>query len=154
MTNKEIINYLTPKMAPYHLMRIGRFGDGGYIAPLEHVASAKNLISFGVGDDISFEQHIKGINPDISIDLYDGTVANLPGILDCKFHKENIYFDCTNPFSSITNPTICKCDIEGEEYNLSHLSTVSFSNIMTLIIEIHDIEKNENRLIHLLTFLF
>lgn len=153
MTDEDVINFLMPKALPCNLIRVGRSGDGGYIVPLEHIVAAKSLISFGVGDDISFEQHIKHINPNIVIDLYDGTTPKLPANLKCTFHNENVYFKHMNPFDAAPDCTICKCDIEGEEYNLIHVPVNSLSNIMTLIIEIHDIKEHKNDFVNLLSFL-
>ena len=57
-----------------NLLRIGNNYDGGYIINKEIVDNCKNCISFGLGDNFSFEEELKKINPSINIRMYDHTV--------------------------------------------------------------------------------
>lgn len=57
------------------LIRLGRDGDGGYLVSKSDVYSSKFLITFGVGDDWSFEEDFISIN-DVPIFAYDASVNN------------------------------------------------------------------------------
>ena len=41
----------------FKLSRVGRDNDGGYLVSNHSILKAKNLISFGILDDISFEEN-------------------------------------------------------------------------------------------------
>ena len=66
-------------LAPYvveDLIRVGRFNDGGYVIPSASVCAANFLISCGISDDWSFEEHFRRINPEVKIHAYDHTVSS------------------------------------------------------------------------------
>ena len=60
--------------ATYHLIRLGRSHDGGYLVDPVSVAKAESLVSFGLSTDWSFERDFLGIN-DVPLLAYDGTIA-------------------------------------------------------------------------------
>ena len=68
------LDFLAPSRVE-DLIRIGRANDGGYVIPQSSVEMADFLISFGVSDDWSFEEHFKKINPQIRIHAYDHTIS-------------------------------------------------------------------------------
>jgi hypothetical protein len=79
------------------LIRVGRTNDGGYVIPQSSVEMADFLISFGVSDDWSFEEHFKKINPQIRIHAYDHTISRtvfglslLRGILKLPLGKTSL----------------------------------------------------------------
>ena len=60
-----------------NLLRLGRDYDGGYLVCEKTLKKCRNLITLGVGDDISFEiDFLKKIS-NSKIYLYDHTVSNL-----------------------------------------------------------------------------
>lgn len=58
----------------YDRMRFGRTADGGYIIPEQIVGGLKHCVTYGVCDDISFEQDLASYNPEIRFSMYDYTV--------------------------------------------------------------------------------
>ena len=46
----------------YDLIRLGRNNDGGYLVEKNSIKNSKTLISFGIGNDWSFEAHFKTIS--------------------------------------------------------------------------------------------
>src|ERR1700753_665250 len=57
------------------LARIGSSSDGGYVVPLEAVAAANALLSFGLSHDWTFERDFKRHNAAATIHCYDHTVS-------------------------------------------------------------------------------
>lgn len=66
-------NLLKPKHT-YELIRLGNDNDGGYLIDKESAKKNKNLVSFGLGNDWSFEKDFKKFNPEITITCYDHTI--------------------------------------------------------------------------------
>ena len=64
---------LKPKHT-YDLIRLGQDNDGGYLLEKQSAKKTKNLVSFGLADDWSFEKDFKKFNPNTSITCYDHTV--------------------------------------------------------------------------------
>jgi hypothetical protein len=70
-------NFLMPIKAK-NLARIGgRNGDGGYIVEIDTLKNTEILVSFGMGQDWSFEIEFIKENPDIKIFMYDHNVSAL-----------------------------------------------------------------------------
>ena len=55
----------------YKLIRLGKNNDGGYLVGRKSLMNSKNLISFGISDDWSFEDQFQKINKDILIYAFD-----------------------------------------------------------------------------------
>jgi len=55
-------------------MRLGNQNDGGYIVTKETIVESQVLISFGVGNDVSFEKDCVELNNGIRILMFDHTV--------------------------------------------------------------------------------
>ncbi len=70
--NSEL-NYLKP-IKIKNLIRLGRDYDGGYLVCKDTLNKCKNLITLGVGDDISFERDYDKLINAKNIHLYDYTV--------------------------------------------------------------------------------
>jgi hypothetical protein len=66
-------NLLKPKHT-FDLIRLGQNNDGGYLIERKCVQKSKNLVSFGLGNDWSFEKDFKKFNPETTITCYDHTV--------------------------------------------------------------------------------
>lgn len=62
------------------LVRIGAENDGGYVVPLEGVAAANALLSFGLSHDWTFERDFKRHNAKALIHCYDHTVSLLTAV--------------------------------------------------------------------------
>jgi hypothetical protein len=66
-------NFLLPAKVK-NLTRLGRNFDGGYLVCEDTLNKCKNLITFGVGDDTSFERDFHKLKKPNNIHLYDYTV--------------------------------------------------------------------------------
>ena len=67
------LNYLRP-LKTGALFRIGDKGDGGYIVPRSSFKNINCIISFGLGDNFSFEEHARKLNRKLNIVIYDHTI--------------------------------------------------------------------------------
>jgi hypothetical protein len=56
------------------LERIGKKNDGGYVIPVRSINETKNLFSFGMYDDWSFELDFHKKNPETKIMVFDKSV--------------------------------------------------------------------------------
>lgn len=120
----------------YGKQRIGRQSDGGYVVLPEICKLVKQVVSCGVGNDISFELDFVKHFPQAKIDLYDPTIDALPKEHDnFIFHKEEFNPDPHKPCGELL-----KMDIEGAEWKafsytgLSHINLIHFHMI---VIEFH-----------------
>lgn len=57
------------------LTRIGKLHDGGYVIPKSVVEEAEFLLSFGINEDWSFEQHFRKLHRNLPIHAYDHTIS-------------------------------------------------------------------------------
>ena len=142
------MNYLKIFETLYKKVRIGSPNDGGYVV-MELPGTYDVLISGGIGKDVTFEQQMMQLNPDIQTCLaFDGTINFLP----CENKDPKIKFYRQNLGAS-NNSRICnlsqhlkdvrnaflKIDIEGHEFRL--LSSLYMhdllKNVKQLIVEFH-----------------
>ena len=138
-------NMTLPKiLQPFYcaaIIRVGKHNDGGYLVNKQDIIKSDRLISFGIGDDISFEQCFYDING-CDIEAYDGTV-DTPALFfesNKHFYKQNVY-KSTAP-SILNKPnTFLKCDIEGSEYDiLDHI--IENSNLFSgIVLEVHQVNN-------------
>lgn len=146
---------LLPKIfKPFYcsdLIRIGKDHDGGYLVNIEDVLKTKKLISFGIGEDFSFEKQFVEMSGCLC-DSYDASVdLNLNFI---RHHKHNID---SNEFVRILTKekgdVFLKCDIEGNEYQLFE-EIVNHSHLFSgMVFEFHNVtnSKNFNELTNLIS---
>ena len=73
-------SYLQPSL-PQDALRVGNEGDGGYVVSKDSILEADLLLSFGMGEDISFEVEFNKLNPIASVCTFDHTVP----LFDMKF---------------------------------------------------------------------
>lgn len=66
-------NFLIPILHP-NLSRLGNNEDGGYILDLNVLKKVKHLLSFGVGDNWTFEEACLKKNPQIIIKIFDYSI--------------------------------------------------------------------------------
>lgn len=67
------LNYLRP-IKINNLFRVGNKTDGGYVLPSKPFQQIDVIISFGLGDNFSFEHHALLLNNKLNIIVYDHTV--------------------------------------------------------------------------------
>ncbi len=65
--------FLQPKYK-VDLVRLGNSFDGGYLVPKKIIKNTKTLLSFGLGDDWSFEKDFRKYNNECQILCFDSTV--------------------------------------------------------------------------------
>lgn len=153
---RVIINILTVDFFTKEVIRLGRDNDGGYVV-LKREKPYKYLLSFGIANDISFEQDFARNNPSCKIYCFDPSITGLPEPLDdAVFYKKGItgkayddYLDIFQIVDLIGEPGLknfknnfkdifVKIDIEGNEWAvLSSRSYEFLKNIDQLVMEIH-----------------
>jgi len=72
------LGQILPQLQPIKLsdnVRLGNNFDGGYVIPLRSIEQITHLVSFGLGQDCSFELSMKNSIKGLSIDVYDHTVS-------------------------------------------------------------------------------
>ena len=79
-----LTKYFYPKKI-IRLIRIGNKLDGGYVFNKNLLLKCKYCLSFGLGDNFTFESELKKINPKIKIEVLDHTI-------DYKFWIKHFFF--------------------------------------------------------------
>jgi hypothetical protein len=155
--DKKEYPYLIP--VDVDLVRVGNnITDGGYVIPKSLVNSVDGLLSLGIGDDWSFDDHFHQMNPDCTIHSYDSSIH--PGQFDHdlltqynKTFQGNVRHFCENigkqfinsEFTELTTAIeildkdniFLKMDIEGGEYTLTKDICNNRSKISGLVVEYH-----------------
>jgi hypothetical protein len=132
--------------APFEKQRIGRPHDGGYV--IVNLPGKYDLfISGGVSDDISFEEHLLQLHPELLCLAFDGTVKALPyspknNIVFIKKNLGNTNNETTtnlHEFMSNSKDIFMKMDIEGHEFRImpTLIENNYIQKIKQLVIEIH-----------------
>ena len=62
--------FLKPKNL-YHMVRLGKANDGGYLCGINSIKKTNTLNSFGINDDFSFEENFLKLNQSIKVICYD-----------------------------------------------------------------------------------
>ncbi|HEX6915554.1 MAG TPA: FkbM family methyltransferase [Chitinophagaceae bacterium] len=76
---KATIDKLSPNIFCCEKKLFGNKGDGGYVLPVRFLDPDKYVVlSFGVNDDISFEEAVLASKPGMGIYCFDPTVPGLP----------------------------------------------------------------------------
>ena len=140
----DYLKELTLYKSPYPKKRVGNAGDGGYII-CDLPDNYDVLISGGICDNITFENHFLELFPQIECFAFDGTVDGLPRKNPkITFVRKNLGAENTESLSNLQeylepfHNIFMKIDIEGHEYNLfPAFSEKHMSKIKQLIIEIH-----------------
>lgn len=135
------------------LIRLGKDFDGGYLVNSADIQKTDNLLSFGIGSDISFEQDFLKLN-NCELIAYDQSAQGL----HTDFFVDKQRLNCVNVANISTTDTIgfsdivgnitgmifLKCDIEGSEFEIFD-SIIEFRNRFSgIVIEIHDIANYDN----------
>lgn len=132
--------------SPFPKIRVGKNFDGGYV--IANLPGKYDLfISGGISDDISFEENLLKIYPDLTCYAFDGTINNFPKTdnKNINFVKKNLGNSndekMTNLFEYMknSNDIFMKIDIEGHEFRV--MPCVIENNLIfrvkQLVIEIH-----------------
>lgn len=143
-------NFLIPYNVP--MIRIGHNADGGYVVAKRSL-EAKNLISFGLGKDWSFEKQWLDLNPHSFIHVYDGTVfpeafqETLKSDYQLFFKSPVTHFrENVHPgnieliLNKLQGSAFLKVDIEGAEYDLIPYIAKA-QNIIGITIEFHTLDS-------------
>ena len=139
------MEYLTVYQSPVAKERIGNFKDGGY-AVLMLPGTYDCLLSGGISDNVTFEQHFLEKFPGVPAYGFDGTVDNLPDTVEgLEFVKKNVGIQNTETLTDLVEyfkdkkDVFFKMDIEGCEFevmpNLIEKGLVQ--NIKQIVLEIH-----------------
>ena len=97
-SNLAIWQVLRPKKFA-NLTRVGKFKDGGYLVPLEHLGEITTFVNFGVGEDFDFEIELQRKHGALEILSYDSLVSIkyfvihfLKGLIKFFIFRSNINF--------------------------------------------------------------
>ena len=105
------LNYLRP-IKINNLFRVGNKTDGGYVVPSKPFQQVDGIISFGLGDNFTFEHHALLLNKKLNIIVYDHTVnifyffnKFLKSIKRIFYFKSNL-FNLLNKFNILIHYTL------------------------------------------------
>ena len=149
---KKIIFILRIDILLNDLVRLGNDEDGGYIF---HKAEKdyESLISFGIAEDISFEQDFNKLYPLAKISAFDPSVNKLPEPIDnTNFYKKGISKVDSDQYLTlesiskkfqiaVNDRSVIKMDIEGFEWEVFEKSINLISKCNILIVEFHFYER-------------
>ena len=138
---------LTVYKSHFNKKRIGKNNDGGYIICDIPNINYDMMIAGGVAEDISFEEHLCSIYPNMKCFAFDGTPyckINSSSISNISFIQKNIGIiednDTTNLFEyiNLSNNIFLKMDIEGAELPWLHiLSEEQLNHFSQIVMEFH-----------------
>ena len=144
-------NFLKPFKVK-KLVRLGRNFDGGYLVCNDSLKSCENLITLGVGDDISFEIDFEKLKNSTTVKMYDYSVNNYLFIkIILKYFRRLITFRTKfeNLKNSINNYKIFLKFLKKQNVILEKLRIVKktkFHNDITLNSILNKIYNKKNLL--------
>jgi hypothetical protein len=146
-------DFLVPYKVP--MMRIGNLGDGGYVIPIVAPITATGLVSVGVGDNWSFEEHWLAFKPKNVIHSYDGTIVPEQFEEKLKASYNNFFKNKVRHFRENVTPSnidivlerggekvFLKLDCEGAEYKLIK-GICKSKSLIGMVIEFHNLDFEE-----------
>jgi hypothetical protein len=145
-------------------IRVGnQFGDGGYLVPIAAIENSSALMSYGVADDISFDEDFLRINTTANAYLFDCSVDSLPKEVDrISFKKECIgssnfipeepgvkeekvvtdYAEQLNSLNLTNDNVFIKMDIEGAEYEaFNGITDTALATVQGIVMELHHLDN-------------
>lgn len=146
-------------LMPYYcedLIRLGKNNDGGYLVNKEDVTKSSHLLSFGIGEDISFEIQFTDNNEWSGVTAYDSTIGNEHDhffIGRHKLNKENIGTYNINEVIGDRRDIFLKCDIDGSEYEILYDLIKNADKFTGVVIEFHDLSRNYSNFNELTNFI-
>lgn len=133
------------------LVRLGKVYDGGYLVNKHDVLKSTQLVTFGIGQDFSFEEQFYSINQCPIIAYDDSSLVETNVNYQTFFTGNNVHVkskvDITNVetiISQLPENTFLKCDIEGGEYELLDVVIRNSKLFSGMVFEFHDIHKYES----------
>jgi len=142
---------LTPYKIRLEKIRIGRTLDGGYPLFNHRLSEITSTFSYGISDDVSFEQDFTN-HSDSIIYMYDHTINGLPDTHpQFRFIKEagsseNFIKHITETGNLGKKTLVLKMDIEGHEWELfKNVPLEILSCFEQIVVEIHNLEFLENQ---------
>jgi hypothetical protein len=141
------------------LVRIGGEHDGGYLVPQSVINQADCLLSFGLGEDWTFDEAWHALHPNDKIHMYDGSapVRKYSAEMKEKYYnffvgnREHFYEhvgprndaenhlrsfnDCVSRINS--NNIFVKMDIEGGEFPIINDMLANSDKILGIVLEVH-----------------
>jgi len=140
------MEYLTLYQSPFAKKRVGKNNDGGYVISMLP-GEYDLLVSGGISDDISFEEMMLTIYPNMTCYAFDGTISAMPHTnnKNITFVKKNLGNkndeNMTDMQEYIKNSKdiFMKIDIEGHEFRVMPviIENNMISKVKQLVIEIH-----------------
>ncbi len=145
---RAVARVLRPFNVGHELIRIGDFGDGGYLVP-DDLSNIGACFSPGVSKQASFEMDLakRGIKSFMADASVDGPAENVPGAVFRKQHlgprTEGGFIslkDWVDDCASDESELILQMDIEAAEYPVfSLLPTECLARFRIIVIELHRI---------------
>lgn len=139
MKNTKLPKIFQP-FACEDLIRLGKDNDGGYLVNKEDVMSSKKLLSFGIGQDTSFETDFLKQNA-VEVLTFDQSVKELNVKHDMITHSStNIdRNNIDNILAQSGDSLFLKCDIDGGEYEILNKLIRNSHRFTGAAIEFHNI---------------
>ena len=145
-------DFLIPYNVP--MIRIGNSGDGGYVIPMLAL-NATGLVSVGIGDNWSFEEHWLALKAQSVIHSYDGTIVPEQFEAKLKDSYNNLFKNKVRHFRENVTPSnidivleragqkvFLKLDCEGAEYGLI-TGVCKSKSLIGMVIEFHNLDFEE-----------
>lgn len=129
------------------IVRLGKDNDGGYLINELDISKTNNLLSFGIGEDVSFEKDFIGSNEWCNVVAYDETVEDEHDdfFIDRRtLVRENVTSENIRDIIGERSSIFLKCDIDGGEYDILHDLIENSSRFTGLAIEFHSITDYKN----------
>lgn len=148
------------QLKPYYVgekIRLGRANDGGYVLPKQLLQESECLFSYGINDDITFDEHYIQLTGK-KVYAYDHTIENIysehPNLF--TWYKKGLSGTNKGQTDNFLNHyrqlklskrVLLKVDVEGCEYEwLQNTDIQELANITTCFaLEIHYIHRDEIR---------
>ena len=147
---KAILKQLNVDYITNDLIRLGKSNDGGYVVLKSTINQYKNLLSFGIAGDISFEKAFQDTN-NCLVNCFDPSIDKLPDLMENTYflklgidsvtHDEYINLEKAIQLSNIeqNSKIFMKMDIEGFEWEVlgDSSSFEILKNFDQIVMELH-----------------
>lgn len=152
------------------LIRLGGHQDGGYVVPFNAILKAEGLLSYGLGQDWSFDEAWTNLKPGTPVHMYDGTGPQNSFAVEPKikyinfFHKKphiKHFYQNVGP-TSTEDGFVCgfnesvgrigvenifvKMDIEFGEFPIINDIISNSNKIVGIVLEVHGAIANLARI--------
>lgn len=140
-------------------IRVGNINDGGYVLPKILIEKSNSLFSYGISNDISFDEHyIELTDYKNKVYGYDHTIDSVEtkyknnfilkkeGISSTKEEYTNNFIEHYNQLN-INSRSLLKIDVEGAEYEYFNGTDVSElkDKVTGIVVEFHSLSITEYR---------